>query len=311
MAILFFLGYVLIFPFYFLLCKLAPITWVLPYVLGMMIHHFVSRNGLRATGWLFLYLLIHPIFASFLLKFPVLGPMSLIGELISGGLVSFTWLTISTVIMPLQTILWFILWYRYRRDDWLSGWRTVGITAFMVGLVFTIPLLFYFAEELNVRAETRAHTVIRKQAEKQALDQIWMETTDIKKKTGFKEYPNANFYLYDRAYEVYQPMGRYMIYTFRTKDTSEKVIDFYTGCAKAAGFKVQRSTYDLYYQYVLFPQDRHGSVPAMVAIGEGNTAMVVSPAPMHDKEEWEVTLWWNTNSNFDRGIKEHFKLGKS
>ena len=117
------------------------VGWTEPYVWGIMLHHFISRNWGRATIWL-LGLLAIQCFNAFI----VLGALMSDGEFyrhISSGKVKLgIWVLLG------QALFWAAFWRKHRIDDDAPGWRTVAIVAFIASLLFALTIYTTCSEKI-------------------------------------------------------------------------------------------------------------------------------------------------------------------
>ena len=279
-------------------------SWLIPYSTGMVIGNFALRRSGRAIGWLIFYIIGGSI-TGFLSGFFAYGDSEIM-----------LWRIMSVIVMVGQTLFWGFLWFRYKKSGKYAGWRTVAATALIVSLAYTLPLMLYsyevFAQHAEAKAWSERMDQNRAKKAQEFLEERESYWETVPAMVGFKEYPDTTWsnkvLLGNPNVEFLLPLreripGKDMMYFFCTKDLPDQVLEFYTECAEEADMEIRLGKYDGHFE--------DGSrwsydLPALVATGDNNTAMIVTTSFMLNS--WEVWIWWETNASFPNVILKHFGL---
>jgi hypothetical protein len=284
---------------------LLILLWIIPYAAGMMFHHLISNNRLKAIGWL--------LVALFGLYKGVIPTLVLVGYVfIIPSIYKIIW-AITFIGMLGQLVFWWFIWRKYRRRGEISGWRTAAIGAFLVILLvptyfFLLPgfwcalilttilglvwykdrsrgelsgwhtvgnMAFYVSIVITALMTFMYLNLTTRELRMEAENQRYLSSVGYKPYPGIDENAGINM---TRCEGFTGGAGGQINISFRTPDEPEQVLSFYQKCAEDAGLLVHRGTYG------------PGELPFLVAIGDNREAMKIE---RFRDDRWLIIVYWD------------------
>ncbi len=271
----------------------AVLVWIVPYALGSMVYHWLSRHRVRASGWLLLVLLV---------------PSFVLARIFAWGLDEDLYrprtslMAITCVVMLGQALFWGLLLNEYRTRRETGSWRSVANTAFIVSIILALLSLGSFILEKRYRY-----------LEGVRLSRLAVSDQTHLEDVGYAAYPLAEYPFGEcmirsgggedgvggHTGKGYSACGDCLGIHFNTPDESARVLNFYKILARSKGLMTWTGA------------SRASGMPAMVAFSDDHTSIVIEELKANgdsDANDWGVTVYWNTPPDFGFLIALSFDL---
>ncbi len=263
----------------------AFLIWLLPWVVGVMMHHFLARHWKRGLGWLLLVLVLPSFIAARIFAYSLEGILYTPHT----GM-----LTISIAVLAFQAVHWRITWRRFYDNKKYAPRRAIAFYAYLVCILLSFLGVGIFIKETIYKYRVKSEVL---QERTEALETMMS--------VGYMPYPGAGYpfgeILSRTAGSPDYQSGESMtlIQQFSTTDDSATAIGFFTELSdlnknqSVSGITINGG------RPVFASISRDGTLLELTEWSDGNWLVIITEPFTNDFEYYTSELIQSTGNGGD------------